>query len=74
MRIVARKNGSQQEAYKLHERVYKCCPRSNNKADSAQEFATIEEAAIFLIKHPGWGIRMNPGSAITYDGISILLD
>ncbi|MER9233980.1 hypothetical protein NKI56_18070 [Mesorhizobium sp. M0622] len=73
MRIYAVTNGVEKEAYRLSGAHFKCFPRSDNGVANAREFATIEEAAIFMIKNPGWGIRMNPGSAIIYNGIQIEL-
>lgn len=73
MRIVAIVDGVAKEAYRLGGTHYKCFPRSDNEVANAKEFATIEEAAIFMIRNPGWGIRMNPGSAIIYNGIQIEL-
>lgn len=73
MRIYAVTNGVEKEAYRLSGTHFKCFPRSDNEVANAREFATIEEAAIFMIKNPGWGIRMNPGSGIIYNGIQIEL-
>ncbi len=73
MRIYAVTNGVEKEAYRLSGTHYKCFPRSVNDVTNAMEFATIEEAAIFLIKNPEWGIRMNPGRANIYSGIHIEL-
>ncbi|GGE23383.1 hypothetical protein GCM10011390_48520 [Aureimonas endophytica] len=74
MRIWANTKGVQKEAYLLHGSRFKCFPPSTNHVASAKEFATVEGAALFLLQNPGWGIRMNPGSAIIYDGINIALD
>lgn len=62
--------GVRQTAYRIGG-VYKCFPPSENENTHAQEFSTIQEAAIFLIQNPSWGIRMNPGSAIKYRDIQI---
>lgn len=73
MRIWVRNGGIEQEAYKVGGQGYDCYPPSTNTKANAETFATIEEAAVFLIEHPGWGIRMNPGTAIIYDNIQISL-
>jgi hypothetical protein len=73
MRIIATTDGVERVAYKLGGKVFKCFPPSSNLAADAREFQTIEAAAIFLCSSPGWGIRMNPGSAIIYDNIAIML-
>jgi hypothetical protein len=74
MKIVARTNGIDREAYKVGGKAYKCFPQGSNLAKDAREFGTIEEAAAFLRGSSGWGIRMNPGNAIIYNDISILAD
>jgi hypothetical protein len=71
MRIFAEVNGTRREAYKVGGVSYKCFPPGSNMASDAREFSTIEEAAKFLQAHSGWGIRMNPGSAIVYKNIKI---
>jgi hypothetical protein len=71
MRIYAVTGGVTKEAYRVGGTHYKCFPRSDNM--NGKEFATVEEAAVFLIRNPGWGIRMNPGAAIIYRGIQIEL-
>ena len=72
MKIVADVNGSRREAYKVGGLAFKCFPSGTNLKDKAKEFATVEEAAAFLKRNPSWGIRMNPGSAIIYDGIRLI--
>jgi hypothetical protein len=74
MQIRAITNGVERAAYKLSGKVYKCFPPSSNRASTAREFDCIEDAAAFLCRNRGWGIRMNPGSAIIYDNIVIHLD
>jgi hypothetical protein len=71
MRIVSTKNGTTQKAYKVSGKAYKCFPQSINTLDEAKEFEQIEDAAVFLINNPTWGIRMNPGVAIIYRNIEI---
>jgi hypothetical protein len=66
-----------QQAYKVSKRVFKCFPQSTNTLETGgtknvREFEEIEAAAIFLLKNPTWGIRMNPGSAIVYRNIEIV--
>ncbi len=72
MKIRSGKGASAQEAYKVGNRFYKCFPISNNVVVNAKEFESIEDAAVFLIQNPTWGIRMNPGSAIIYKNIEIV--
>jgi hypothetical protein len=74
LRILAFKDGNWKEAYKVGGTVYKCFPRSTNLAEQAEEFEKIDDAAVFLIRNPDWGIRMNPGSAIVYNNITISRD
>lgn len=74
MRIWAIVKGVEKEAYRMGGTVYKCFPKSTNDKTEAKEFTDIKDAAIFLLSNRGWGIRMNPGSAIIYDGINIALD
>lgn len=74
MRIWAVTSGVEREAYLVGGAAYRCFPKSSNLSYSARDFADIKEAAAFLLSNPGWGIRMNPGSAIIYDGINIALD
>ncbi len=62
---------NRREAYRVGGTVYKCYPVSTNTVDEAREFAKLEDAAVFLIRNRGWGIRMNPGSSIIYDNIVI---
>ncbi|MGG7566838.1 hypothetical protein ACQ5SO_11850 [Rhodovulum sp. DZ06] len=50
---------------------YKCFPSGSNRIEDARAFETIEEVADWLRANPSWGVRMNPGSAIFYDGILI---
>lgn len=71
MRIWALVEGTEREAYKVGDSGYDCYPTSTNEKSAARSFALIEEAAIFLLTNPTWGIRMNPGSAIIYRGIQI---
>jgi hypothetical protein len=74
VRIWSITNGVEREAYRVGGVAYKCFPKSSNISDDAREFSEIEEAAKFLVDNPGWGIRMNPGTAIIFDGINIALD
>lgn len=74
MRIWSVTKGTEKTAYKMDGRVFKCFPPSNNIVDDAVEFSDIRAAAIFLLQNEGWGIRMNPGSAIIYRNINISLD
>jgi hypothetical protein len=71
VRIWAITNGVQRRAYKVGGLTYDCYPPSANEKTVAKSFHTIEEAAEFLRGHPGWGIRMNPGTAIIFDNIQI---
>lgn len=74
MRIWSMTNGVERVAYRVGGTVFKCFPKSSNLVDDALEFPTVEEAATFLLANPGWGIRMNPGAAIVFDGLNIALD
>lgn len=74
MRIWAITDGIEKTAYKMGGKAFKCFPSSKNIKDHAVEFADIRAAAIFLLQNEGWGIRMNPGSAIIYRNINISLD
>jgi hypothetical protein len=74
MRIVAVRDGDILEAYRLGGRTFKCFPPSTNTADEAVEFERVEDAAAFLCKNKGWGIRMNPGSGIIYRNLQVHLD
>lgn len=70
-RMIRIKNDkSGQEAYKIEDN-YHCYPKSTNLKKDRQEFRTVEDAAVFLIRNPSFGIRMNPGSAIIYRDIVI---
>lgn len=71
MRIWAITNGVEKEAYLVDGKAFACFPRSENQKAFAKEFPTVEQAAVFLIENPAWGIRMNPGAAIIYSGIQI---
>lgn len=70
-RIFADVRGRRREAYKVGGLVYKVFPSGSNLARDAKEFSTIAEAAQFLQRNPGWGIRMNPGAAIIFNDIQI---
>lgn len=70
MRIWAIVKGIEKEAYPI-DGSYDCYPASTNEKSAARSFVLLEEAALFLLTHPTWGIRMNPGSAIIYRGINI---
>jgi hypothetical protein len=74
LRILSHKNGAWKEAYKVGGRTFKCFPPSTNLASQAEEFEKVEDAAVFLLRNPSWGIRMNPGSAIVYNNITISRD
>lgn len=39
-----------------------------------QRFASIEDAAVWIIENPKWGIRMNPGWSLVYREILIERD
>jgi len=71
VRIWATVNGVEKEAYKVGGISFDCYPSSTNLKAAAKTFETIEEAALFLLTSPTWGIRMTPGAAIIYDGIQI---
>jgi hypothetical protein len=73
MRIWAITEGIEKEAYKVGRSAFLCFPPSENDRRFAKKLPTIEQAAVFLIENPGWGIRMNPGRAIIYDNIQISL-
>lgn len=73
MRIWAVTNGVEREAFRVGGTVYKCFPKSSNIAATAEEFTEIRDAARFLLDNDGWGIRMNPGNAIIFDGINIAI-
>ena len=73
MRIWALIDGIEKEAYKINGN-FDCYPISTNEKREARIFTTVEDAAIFLLSNPAWGIRMNPGSAIVYRGIQISRD
>jgi hypothetical protein len=74
MRIVARdKNGEETEAIRV-DGMYRCYPKSTNTKEHAVEFERIEDAAVFLILKPDWGIRMKSGSPIKYRDIRIVRD
>lgn len=72
MRIWANTNGMLREAYRVNGDTFRCFPPSNN--DDATEFATVTDAAMFLVKNQDWGIAMNPGMTVIYCGINISLD
>jgi hypothetical protein len=69
LRIWAETNGVKRRAYKVGGLTYDCYPPSANEKTKGKSLHTIEEAAAFLTSHPGWGIRMNPGTAIIYSNI-----
>ena len=71
MRIWATVDGVEKEAYKVDDVGFDCYPPSTNRKSAAKTFVSIEQAAMFLLESPVWGIRMNPGSATIYRGIRI---
>lgn len=73
MRIWAIVEGIEKEAYVIGGSGYDCYPASTNEKHAARSFVHIEEAAVFLLTHPTWGIRMNPGSAQLFIGELISL-
>lgn len=48
---------------------YRCFPRSQNRRPFAKVFASVDEAARFLMANAGWGIRMRQGHTIIYRGL-----
>jgi hypothetical protein len=72
VQIFADVNGTRRTAYKVGGKAYKVFPSGTNLSRHAKEFRTVEEAADFLRKNPGWGIRMNPGAAIIYENVRIV--
>lgn len=74
MKIVAAdKFGADTEAKQI-DGAYWCYPKSTNTKDHAVGFDRVEDAAIFLIMQPSWGIRMQAGSPFKYRGIRIVRD
>jgi hypothetical protein len=54
--------------------LFQCFPRSENNRGTAVRFSTVERAAAFLCENSDWGILMNPGEAVVYQGIVIERD
>jgi hypothetical protein len=54
--------------------LYQCFPRSEDNRGTAVRFSTIEKAAAYLCEKPDWGILMNPGEEVVYQGIVIERD
>lgn len=74
MKIVATDlNGADTEAKKING-AYWCYPKSTNTKAHAVSFERVQDAAVFLILKPDWGIRMQSGSPIKYRGIRIVRD
>jgi hypothetical protein len=62
--------------------TYRCFPRNRerdasgirrNEVQDEIQFPTVQEAAQYLVAHPGAGIRMQP-NAVIYDNIIIDMD
>ena len=73
MRIVKKATG--QIAEKDSKGFYVCGLKKDDKSKTAyKNFSTIEDAAIWLIENPEWGIRMNPNWSLIYGDIAIERD
>lgn len=57
MRIYHRPSG---RVAKPRNGAYQCFPPKHNATLTGRSFATIEEAAIFLLKNPNWKIWVAP--------------
>lgn len=71
MRIYKKDTGQSADVI---EGLYQCFPKSENNRGKAVRFSSIERAAAFLCENPEWGIYMNPGGALIYQGIVIERD
>ena len=71
MEVYAHVNGARRDAHRHEDGLFKCYPKGTNLVDTARCFSDLRDAAVFLVQHPAWGIRMQPGSAIIYEGIQI---
>jgi hypothetical protein len=71
LEVFAIVDGTRRDAHKHDDGLFKCYPRSSNLVASARCFSELRDAAAFLVQHPEWGIRMQPGSPIIYEGIQI---
>jgi hypothetical protein len=72
MEIYANNNGVRVDAHRFEDGSFKCFPKGCNLVSNAKRFSEIREAAAFLVQNPEWGIRMNPGTPIIYEGITIV--
>jgi hypothetical protein len=73
MEIFAIKDdGVRLDAHQYTDGFFKCFPKSCNRVEEAKFFTELRKAAVFLVENPEWGIRMNPGMPIIYDGITII--
>lgn len=66
------KDGVRVDAAPHGDGTFKCFPKSENRLEHARSFATLREAAAFLVANSDWGIRMNPGWGIIYENIQIV--
>lgn len=64
-------HGEVRRAIKINGDVYQCHPPAGATVSGPKEFSSIEGAAIFLIRNPGWGIMVEAGVAEGLDQISI---
>jgi hypothetical protein len=70
--IYAIVDGSRRDAHRHSDGSFKCFPNSCNLAYEAKSFTDLRETAAFLTQNPDWGIRMQPGSSVIYEGIQII--
>lgn len=70
MKVEAMTGGRLRRPHLYRDGMYRCFPRSENRKPFAKGFATVEDAAAFLMSNAGWGIRMREGYAIIYRALS----
>lgn len=71
MEVYAVVGGARRDAHQHEDGLFKCYPKGSNLVADARCFSALRDAAAFLVLHPDWGIRMEPGSPIIYEGIQI---